>query len=101
MIPGERETSGVMALDTETGAIQWRSKIAQASLGGGVLATGGGVVFAAAADGNLIALDSKTGNPLWRFQTEAKIGASPMSYSVDGKQYIAISAGRSEQFRAT
>ena len=93
MISGERESYGVMAIDTETGAVQWRSKIAQASLGGGVLATGGGVVFAAAADGNLIALDSKTGNPLWRFQTGARIGASPMSYSVDGKQYIAISAG--------
>jgi len=93
MISGERETYGVMAIDTETGTVQWRSKIAQASLGGGVLATGGGVVFAATGDGNLMALDSKTGNPLWRFQTGARIGASPMSYSVDGKQYIAISAG--------
>jgi PQQ-dependent dehydrogenase (methanol/ethanol family) len=92
-VPGEMESSGVMALDVETGEAKWRYKIAQASLGGGVLATGGGVVFASAADGNLIALDSRTGALLWRFQTGGRIAASPMSYSVDGKQYVAVSAG--------
>ena len=92
-LAGEAETAGVMALDTETGQVKWRSKIAQGSLGGGVLATAGRVVFAAAGDGNLIALDSKTGAPLWHFQTGSRIGASPMSYSVDGKQFVAISAG--------
>ena len=92
-VAGEMESSGVMALDVETGEAKWRYKIAQASLGGGVMATGGGVVFASAADGNLIALDSKTGKLLWRFQTGGRIAASPMSYSVDGKQYVAVSAG--------
>jgi alcohol dehydrogenase (cytochrome c) len=58
-----------------------------------VLATGGGLVFAAAGDGNMIALDSKTGALKWRFQTGGRIGASPMSYAVDGKKYVAISAG--------
>jgi alcohol dehydrogenase (cytochrome c) len=92
-VPGETDSSGVMALDVETGEAKWRYKIAQASLGGGVMATGGGVVFASAADGNLIALDSRTGKLLWRFQTGGRIAASPMSYSVDGKQYVAVSAG--------
>ena len=92
-VPGEMESSGVMALDVETGEAKWRYKIAQASLGGGVMATGGGTVFASAADGNLIALDSRTGKLLWRFQTGGRIAASPMSYSVDGKQYVAVSAG--------
>jgi len=92
-VAGEMESSGVMALDVETGEAKWRFKIAQASLGGGVLATGGGVVFASAADGNLIALDARTGKLLWRFQTGGRIAASPMSYSVDGKQYVAVSAG--------
>jgi PQQ-dependent dehydrogenase (methanol/ethanol family) len=92
-IPGAVDTAGVMALDSETGDVKWRYKISQASLGGGVLATGGGVLFAGAGDGNLIALDSKTGAFLWRFQTGSRIGASPMSYSVDGKQFVAISAG--------
>ena len=92
-VAGEMESSGVMALDVETGEAKWRFKISQASLGGGVMATGGGVVFASAADGNLIALDSRTGKELWRFQTGGRIAASPMSYSVDGKQYVAVSAG--------
>ena len=92
-VPGEVDSSGVMALDVETGEAKWRYKIAQASLGGGVMATGGGLVFASAADGNLIALDSRTGKLLWRFQTGGRIAASPMSYLVDGKQYVAVSAG--------
>lgn len=92
-VAGEMESSGVMALDVETGEAKWRYKIAQASLGGGVMATGGGVVFASAADGNLIALDSRSGKLLWRFQTGGRIATSPMSYSVDGKQYVAVSAG--------
>jgi outer membrane protein assembly factor BamB len=92
-IPGAVDTAGVMALDTETGDVKWRYKISQASLGGGVLATGGGVLFAGAGDGNLIALDSKTGTLLWRFQTGSRIGASPMTYAVDGMQFVAISAG--------
>jgi PQQ-dependent dehydrogenase (methanol/ethanol family) len=92
-VPGETATAGVMAIDPETGTVKWRSKIAQSTLGGGVLATGGGLVFAATGDGNLIALNSKTGAPLWHFQTGARIGASPMSYAVDGQQFVAISAG--------
>jgi alcohol dehydrogenase (cytochrome c) len=92
-VPGEVATAGVMAIDPETGTVKWRYKIAQSTQGGGVLATGGGLVFAATGDGNLIALNSKTGAPLWHFQTGARIGASPMSYSVDGQQFVAISAG--------
>ena len=41
----------------------------------------------------MIALDSKTGALLWHFQTGGRIEASPISYSVDGKQFVAISAG--------
>jgi PQQ-dependent dehydrogenase (methanol/ethanol family) len=92
-VPGETGTAGVMAIDPETGAVKWRYAIAQATLGGGVLATGGGLVFAATGDGNLIVLNARTGAPLWHFQTGARIGASPMSYSVGGQQFVAISAG--------
>jgi alcohol dehydrogenase (cytochrome c) len=92
-IPDETTTAGVMAIDPETGTVKWRYKIAQAWLGSGVLATGGGLVFAATGDGNLIALNSKTGEPLWHFQTGVRISSSPMSYSVRGEQFVAISAG--------
>ena len=92
-VANEVSTHGVMAIDPETGAVKWRYNIAQASLGSGVMATGGGLVFAATGDGNLIALNSRTGAPLWHFQTGGRIGASPMSYSVGGQQFVAISAG--------
>jgi alcohol dehydrogenase (cytochrome c) len=92
-VPGDVAASGVMAIDVETGDVKWRYPISRASLGGGVLATGGGLVFTGAGDGNLIALDSKTGALKWRFQTGGRIGASPMSYAVDGKQFVAMSAG--------
>ena len=43
--------------------------------------------------GYLFALDARTGKVLWKFQTGGGIGASPISYSLDGKQYIAVAAG--------
>ena len=58
-----------------------------------MLATGGGIVFAATREGNLIGLEANTGKYLWRFQTDASMAASPMSYAVGGRQFIAVSAG--------
>jgi outer membrane protein assembly factor BamB len=50
-------------------------------------------LFAGTAEGNIIALESETGKPLWHFQAGGNIASAPMSYSVDGKQYIAMAAG--------
>ena len=58
-----------------------------------MLATGGQLLFAALRDGNMAALDARTGAYLWRFQTGENMAASPMSYAIDGRQYVAISAG--------
>ena len=60
----------------------------------GVLATAGGLVFAAVADGNLIALEAATGKLLWHYQTGERIKSSPMSFAVDGTQYVAVSSAR-------
>jgi outer membrane protein assembly factor BamB len=73
--------------------VKWNFPIVRGSFGAGVLSTGGGIVFAGTADGDLIALDSKSGKPLWHFQTGGDVNSSPMSYSVGGKQFVAISAG--------
>jgi mono/diheme cytochrome c family protein len=54
------------------------------------IASAGGV--AASREGNFIALDARTGKPLWHFQTGNEIPSSPMSYAVDGKQYVAVSS---------
>ena len=86
-------TQGVMALDTLTGRKLWTFPLPRVSLQAGVLGTRGGVVFAASSDGNLLGLDARTGESLWHFQTGGLITASPMSYSVNGAQFIAIAAG--------
>jgi len=92
--PGEPASSaGIKALDPETGKTMWDFKIAQPSLTNGVLATAGNVVFAGVRDGSFVALDAKSGQPLWHFQTGANIAASPMSYAIDGQQFIVIAAG--------
>ena len=44
-------------------------------------------------DGNVVALDARSGEHLWHFQTGATIAASPISYAVDGQQFVAIAAG--------
>ena len=84
---------GVMALDTLSGRKLWTFPVPRVSLQAGVLGTRGEVVFAATSDGNLLGLDARTGKSLWHFQTGGQIMASPMSYSVDGAQFIAIAAG--------
>ena len=86
-------SAGVKALDVETGKTVWDYKLFQGSLSNGVLATAGGILFASARDGNLMALDAKTGQHLWHYQTGGGHAAAPMSYAVDGRQYIALSAG--------
>jgi alcohol dehydrogenase (cytochrome c) len=81
-----------MAFDPESGKIQWKFALTQGSLAPGVLATAGGIVFAASAEGNFMALDAKSGKALWRFGAGATVSSSPMSYAVDGKQYVAVSS---------
>jgi alcohol dehydrogenase (cytochrome c) len=92
--PGEPASSaGIRALDPETGKTMWDFKIFQGSLTDGVLATAGNVVFGSVRDGNLVALNARSGEHLWHFQTGADIAASPMSFAVDGRQFIAVAAG--------
>jgi alcohol dehydrogenase (cytochrome c) len=82
-----------MALDVKSGQKLWTFPLTRGSLSAGVLATRGDVVFAASGEGNLIALDARSGKSLWHFQTGGQIMASPMSYSIDGTQFVAIAAG--------
>jgi len=84
-------TQGVMAIDPETGKVQWKFELAQAALPPGLMATAGNVIFAATTEGYFIALDAVTGKLLWRYNTGAPLAASPISYAVDGRQYVAIS----------
>jgi alcohol dehydrogenase (cytochrome c) len=90
----EREWGGVKAINPETGKIEWEYKLITGSISAGVLGTAGGVLFAGSREGNLLALDSRSGKVLWRFQVGSDINASPISYAVDGQQFVAIAAGK-------
>ena len=60
---------------------------------GGVVATAGGLVFQGAADAHFNAFDARTGEKLWSFFSQTGIVAAPVSYELDGEQYVAVAAG--------
>ena len=80
------------AMDPKTGEVIWEYKN-NAPLWGGVLATGGGLVFTGTPEGFLKAFDAKTGDELWKFQTGSGIVGSPITWEMDGEQFIAVSSG--------
>ena len=61
---------------------------------GGMLSTAGGLVFHGDLRGWFKALDAKDGRTLWQFNTGSGISAAPMTYELDGKQYVAVVSGR-------
>ena len=89
------DSAGILAIDTATGKTIWDTKLAKGSLAAGVLVTPTGLLFAGTNEGHVMALDAKTGKPLWKMQTGGTISSSPISYAIDGKQYIAMPSGGS------
>ena len=91
--PDGAQSGAIRALEATTGEMRWEFKMHTAPWAG-VLSTAGGLVFSGSDEGNFFALDAKTGKPLWDFQTGGGIAANPVSFNIDGKQCIAIAAGR-------
>ncbi|WP_228486695.1 outer membrane protein assembly factor BamB family protein [Paludibaculum fermentans] len=84
------------ALNIETGAIVWelpQPGAARAKTWTGVLATAGGLLFYGRPNGGFAAVDQRNGNTLWNFPTNVRMKASPMTFTVGGKQYVAVAAG--------
>jgi PQQ-dependent dehydrogenase (methanol/ethanol family) len=83
------------AIDFETGKIMW--EIPQVgppeSNYSGVLSTNGGLIFYGETGGGFAAVDAKTGKTLWHFETNQAWKASPMTYMMNGRQYVAIASG--------
>jgi quinohemoprotein ethanol dehydrogenase len=79
----------VTAIDVKTNKIAWQ-KVWDDSAYSGVLTTKGGLVFVGHNDGRLIAYDAKTGDQVWEFMTDAGVNAPPITYEVDGVQYISV-----------
>jgi alcohol dehydrogenase (cytochrome c) len=82
------------AIDSKTNKIVWQLKQPyRTGQGGGSTTTAGGLVFRGGSDGNFSAFDARTGEELWRFQTGFGADAPPITYEVDGEQYVAIATG--------
>jgi alcohol dehydrogenase (cytochrome c) len=81
-----------VALDVETGKIAWQYKAPQPLIGG-ALATAGDVVFMGEGNGWFDAFDAKTGTRVWRYNLGAGVNAPPITYQVQGEQYVAVAAG--------
>jgi quinohemoprotein ethanol dehydrogenase len=60
---------------------------------GGILSTAGDLVFQGTWDGTFVAYDAENGTPLWQYQSDSAILAGPISYELDGEQYIAVAQG--------
>jgi alcohol dehydrogenase (cytochrome c) len=93
--PGDPAQKILRAFDLETGKEVWQIVLpgpVQSNYSG-VLTTSGGLVFFGESSGGFAAVGARTGKYLWHFETNHAIKASPMTYAVDGRQYIAIAAG--------
>ena len=93
-IPGEASQKVLVAFNLDTSSIAW--KYPQTGAGrssAGTMTTAGGLVFFGDDAGSFEAVDARDGKPLWHFNTGQDLSASPMSYAIAGRQYVAIAAG--------
>jgi len=93
---GEEQFGNVTAVDVNTGKVVWKARTDQPMIGG-ALSTAGNLVFAGEGNGWFKAYDAKTGKVLWQYQCGAGVNAPATSYTVNGKQYIAVAAGGNTQ----
>ena len=96
--PADEPRWGVLsAIDLSTGKIAWQNKTEQ-PLVGGVLVTAGGLLFTGEGNGHFNAYDAANGHLLWQGSNEYGVNAPPITYQIDGEQYIAVAAGGSSIF---
>jgi PQQ-dependent dehydrogenase (methanol/ethanol family) len=96
VIPSEKQAGRLVAVNIDTGKVAWKFDT-DLPLMGGVLATAGDLVFNGEGNGWFRAFDAKTGKMLWQFQCGAGANAPAVSYTVRGKQYVAVAAGGNTQ----
>lgn len=88
----------VCAIDPKTGKIVWKTRT-DLPMFGGVITTAGGLVFAGQSAASFDAWNARTGEHVWTWKTDAGANAAPMTYLLDGKQYVVIAAGGSRYVR--
>jgi alcohol dehydrogenase (cytochrome c) len=82
--------STLRALDYRTGKVVWNHEIGDGESIAGILTTAGHLLFSADNSGNLLALDPATGKTLWHLNAGGKLDASPMTYELEGRQYLIL-----------
>jgi alcohol dehydrogenase (cytochrome c) len=87
--------SGVTAIDYKTGKVRWEHQWSMGSGVFGLLSTAGGLLFTGDPSGNFVALDPANGKPLWHAGLHAPVSNGPMTYELDGVQYVVAAAGDS------
>jgi alcohol dehydrogenase (cytochrome c) len=93
-IPSEGSQKVLVAFSLDTGSIAWKyPQTGGGRSAAGTMATAGGLVFFGDDAGSFEAVDAQSGKALWHFNSGQDISASPMSYAVAGKQYVAIATG--------
>ena len=91
----DEEGYGVIrAFDPRTGDKKWEYKMGDTTWAG-VLTTDGDLLFSGGRDGYFFALDDRTGELLWKVRLGGQVNSGAMSYSVNGRQYITVTAGTS------
>jgi alcohol dehydrogenase (cytochrome c) len=95
-IAAEKQWGRLAAVNLDTGKMAWKVDTDQ-PLMGGVLATAGDLVMTGEGNGWFRVYNAANGQKLWQFQCGAGVNAPPVSYSVNGKQYIAVAAGGNTQ----
>ncbi|WP_319824454.1 PQQ-dependent methanol/ethanol family dehydrogenase [Thalassovita sp.] len=88
----EDHIGSLKAIDPDTGEWKWEYKN-DAPLWGGVMTTAGGLVFFGTPEGEFVALDDETGEKLWSFQTGSGIVGQPITWEMEGEQYVSIVSG--------
>lgn len=83
----------IEAIDYQTGKIRWSHELGQGGSGAGVLTTDSGITVTGDGYGNMLVLNTADGKTLWHAGMGASMQSSPISYELDGRQYIMTSAG--------
>jgi alcohol dehydrogenase (cytochrome c) len=90
---GDDVFSSIVAMDPNTGSRKWTFRLSANSTEGGVLTTASNVLFAGGRDGQFVALNAADGKLLWETNLGPSVSAGPMTYMVNGKQYVSIQCG--------
>ena len=93
LAPGTDQLGTIQAISAETGTTDWLYEQRAATMS--LVATGGGLVFGGDTNGRFRAFDDETGEVLWEINLGSPVSGFPITYAVDGRQYVAVSTGTS------